>query len=333
MKKRLEWFIVPCVATMFAGNPVNLHAQDTPKAKQRVNVVINHSHDDEAKNLRDKVSKELDNSGVSEEIKARILKDVEEALTKVQKKLTVRSTKSADEAQSAVDKGGKFRATEAGGVEDALAARDRAQRMLDNVVQMNSGNGFSTHFFVDPKNDSYRIGVQCIQSEVEDGVDESEAKEGLEVKAVFDDSPAKKAGIEEGDVLLTVDATKINKISDLTNALQEAGKKEKEVTIEAKRDEKVMTLTVKPTKMKSSDIGLENIRLSLPTEGFVVNDEVMKTVQEQMKKFGAPNAVSSYQVWSMKSDSEELKKDLAELKSEMAELKKMIKELAIKKSE
>ena len=318
MKKRLEWFVVPCVATMFAGNAVNLHAQDTPKAKQRVNVVINHAHDDEAKNLREKVSKELANSGVSDEIKARILKDVEEALSKVQKKLTVKSTKSADEAESAADAGKLI---------------PKLNPMLNKVEMMNSANGFTTHFFVDPKNDSYRIGVQCIQSEVEDGDDESDAKEGLEVKAVFDDSPAKKAGIAEGDVLLTVDATKINKITDLTNALQEAGKKEKEVTIEAKRDEKVISLTVKPTKMKSSDIGLENIRLSLPTEGFVVDDEVMKSVQEQMKKIGSRDAVSSSQVWSIKSDSEELKKDLAELKSEMAELKKMIKDLATKKPE
>ena len=311
MKKRLEWFVVPCVATMFAGNAVNLHAQDTPKAKQKVNVVINQSHDDEAKNVRDKIAKELADSGVPEEIKTRILKNVEEALSKAQKKLTVKSTKSADEAESVADAG-------------------KLIPMLNKVEGMYPANGYTTHFFVDPKNDSYRIGVQCIQSESDE---EDDVNEGLEVKAVFDDSPARKAGIEEGDVLLTVDATKINKISDLTNALQEAGKKEKEVKIEAKRDEKVISLTVKPTKMKSSDIGLENIRLSLPTEGFVVNDEVMKTVQEQMKKFGSPDATSSSQVWSFKSDSEELKKDLAELKSEMAELKKMIKELAGKKSE
>jgi PDZ domain len=314
MKKRLEWFIVPCVATMFAGNAVNLQAQDTPKAKQRVNVVVNHSHEDEIKNLRDKVSKELVNSGVSDEIKERILKDVEDALSKAQKKAIVKSAKSADK-------------------EDSAADASKLIPWLERVERMNPANGLTTHFFVDPRNDSYRIGVQCIQSGAEDGDDKSEKKEGLEVKAVVDESPAKKAGIEEGDVLLTVDATKINHISDLTNALQEAGKKEKEVTIEAKRDEKVISLTVKPTKMKSSDIGLENIRLSLPTEGFVVNDEVMKTVEEQMKKFGAANAASSSQVWSIKSDSEELKKDLAELKSEMAELKKMIQDLAGKKSE
>jgi C-terminal processing protease CtpA/Prc len=345
MKKRLEWFIVPCVATMFAGNPVSLHAQETPKAKRNLNVVIHHSQDDdEAKNVRDKVAKELEKSGISEEIKARILKDVHEALSKAQKKLTLKSKKSLEEAESEVvaakeqaiklkeqAKRSKDQAMKQ--AEDAVAAKEMAVQMLERVERLNPGKGFTTHLFVDPKNDSYRIGVQCIQAEVEEGDDEPEVKEGLEVQAVFDDSPAKKAGLEEGDVLLTIDSTKINKISDLTNALQEAGKKEKEVTIEAKRDEKVISVTVKPTKMKSSDIGLENIRLSLPTEGFVVSEEALKNVQERLNNLGTAEKVGSTQVWNFKSDSDALKKDLEELKSDMAELKKMIKELAGKKSE
>ena len=315
MKKRLEWFIVPCVATMFAGNPVNLQAQDSPKAKRNLNVVVNRSSDDEAASIREKVAKQLANSGISDEIKARILKDVEEAVSKSQKKLSWKTKKSAEEAEA-----------------DAVATKERAMRMLEKVEKANPANGFSTHLFVDPKNDTYRIGIQCIQSEIEEGDDDSDVHEGLEVRAVFDDSPAAKAGLEEGDVLLTVDATKINKISDLTNALQEAGKKEKDVTIKAKREDKVINLTVKPTKMKSSDIGLENIRLALPTEGFVVNEDVMKTLQEQMKKVGAEK-LNSTQVWSFKADSDALKKDIDELKSEIMELKKMIKELAGKKSE
>lgn len=347
MKKRLEWFIVPCVATMFAGNPVSLHAQEQAKAKRNLNVVIAQSHDDEAKGLRDKVAKELENSGISEDIKSRILKDIEEALGKGQKKLSLKSKKSTDkvteeeELDAAEAKLRRLRLAEAN---EAGEAKEMALRMLERVERLNPGKGFTTHLFVDPKNDTYRIGVQCIQSEVDekgddkdddndnDGGEKSEAKEGLEVKAVFEDSPAMKAGLEEGDILLKVDGTKINKISDLTNALQEAGKEEKEVTIEAKRDEKVISVTVKPTKMKSSDIGLENIRLALPTEGFVFNEEAMKNVQEQAQKI-ASGAAGSAHVLSLKSDSEALKKDLAELKSEMAELKKMIKELTGKKPE
>jgi len=318
MKKRLEWFIVPCVATMFAGNPVSLHAQETAKAKRNLNVVIKQSHEDEAKNVLDKVEKELSNSGISEEVKARILKDVEEALVKTRKITTLKRMNLAE------------------GDAGAVAAKERAMQLLEKVEKANPAGGFKTHFFVDPKNDTYRIGVQCIQSEIVDGEDATEVKEGLEVKAVFEDSPASRAGLKEGDFLLTVDATKINKISDLSNALQEAGKKEQEVTIEAKRDEKVIIVSIKPTKMKSSDIGLEDIRLALPTEGFVLNEDAIKIVKERMEKFdmgdkSGPGTAS--QVLTFKTESDSLKKDLAELKSEMAEVKKMLKELVGKKSE
>ena len=103
--------------------------------------------------------------------------------------------------------------------------------------------------------------------------------------------------------------------------------------VERKRNEKVVNVTVKPTKMKSSDIELENIQLSLPTGGFVFdNPESVKTFQEQMKKWSPGNRPNGgAQVWSFQGDSGKLKKDIEELKSELAELKTMIKELVGKK--
>lgn len=189
-------------------------------------------------------------------------------------------------------------------------------------------NAFTTHFFRDPKSDGYRIGIQCIQTD--DSDDKSEAKPGLEVKAVMDESPAKKSGIEQGDILISVNGSKINAIADLTNALQEAGKNEKEDTIELKRDEKVVSVTVKPTKMKASDVELENIQLTLPTRGFVVGGEVMRALQDRLEFWGSGDYNFS-PVLSLQSNSVDLKKDIDELKSELADLKKMIKELVDKK--
>lgn len=176
--------------------------------------------------------------------------------------------------------------------------------------------------------DGFRIGIQCIQ--VDDGDDKAEAEPGLEVKTVFDDSPAKKAGIEKGDILVSVNGIKISKIVDLTNALQEAGKNEKEVAIEVKRDKKNVSVTVKPTKMKASDIELENIQLSLPTGGFAFSADNVKLFHDllQMEGPGHPNGTH---VLKLQSNSVELKKDIDELKSELADLKKMIKELVDKK--
>ena len=131
--------------------------------------------------------------------------------------------------------------------------------------------------------------------------------------------------------MVSVNGSKINKIADLTDAVQEAGKNEKDVTIEVKRDEKVVNVTVKPTKMKSSDIELENIQL-FPAGGYVFDGHVMKSLQEQMKNLNPKNLPSGVaQDWNLQSNSVDLKKDMDELKSEIAELKKLIKELVDKK--
>ena len=314
MKRRLMWLFAPLVGATLATSAMN--AQDAPKEQARMRVVLSEPNDEiDAKRIIDKVTKELAKSGISEETKSRILKNVEEAMGEAK-----------DAAKMALGSASKDKAS----VEVELKA-------IQNRIGSPSFSGaFTTQLFRDPKNEGYRIGVQCSQSEHENEEGKIESEPGLEVKAVFEDSPAKKAGIEEGDVLISVNSSKIMKIVDLTSALQEAGKNEKSVAIELKRDDKVLSINVTPIKMKSSDIELENIRLSLPTGGYVVDEQVMKSLQEQMKKLGSsgvgsvsPNAGA--QVWSFKGESAELRKDMVELKSEMAELKKMIKEMAGKK--
>ncbi len=326
MRMRLEWFIAPCVASIIGGTGLSVNAQDAPKGKRTLNVVVNHADDEvDAKGIREKVAKELEKSGISEDTKARILKEVEEALEKAKA--------GATKAKKVVERIGKQAPAEARkAAESALAEVAKHQE-----TQMR--NSYTTQLFASPKGDGYRIGIQCNAMVSEEGGEQSDVEVGLEVQAVVDDSPAKKAGINEGDVLMTVNGTKIAKIMDLTSQLQEAGKQDKEVTIELKRDEKIVTDTVKPSKMKSSDIELENIRLSLPTGGFVVNAEAMKGYQEQMKGFKvqmenfAPPVVANGtgQVFSFQSDSADLKKEITELKTEMTEVKKLLKELIDKK--
>ena len=298
MKRSLEWFIVPCVATIFGSGAMTVNAQDPPKLRR---VVIGQVQNDaDAKGLQERIANELEKSGIAAEDVARILKDVEDSLKKV-KGVAIKAKKSFES-------------------ESKWKASSPTTTKL-----------FTTHFFRDPKSDGYRIGIQCSQVDAEEGEDEKEAKPGLEVKAVFDDSPAKKAGIEEGDILVSVNGSKINKIADLTDAVQDAGKNEKEVTIELKRDEKVVSVTVKPTKMNSSDIELENIDL-FSTGGYVFDGDVMKSFQDQMKHWNPKNLQGGVaQVLNLHSNSVDLKKDMTELKSEIAELKKLIKELVDKK--
>ena len=298
MKRTLEWFIVPCVATIFGSGALTANAHDPSKLRRVVVGQVQNEVD--AKGLSERIAKELEKSGIAAEDVVRILKDVEDSLKKARG--------IASKAKKSVEVELKWK-----------PSSPVAQKL------------FTTHFFRDPKSDGFRIGIQCSQVGTEEGDDEKESKPGLEVKAVFDDSPAKKAGIEAGDILVSVNGAKIQKIVDLTDAVQEAGKNEKEVTIEVKRDEKVVSVTVKPTKMKSSDIELENIDL-FPTEGYVFDGDTLKSFQEQIKKLNPknlPNGVSG--VWNFQSHSVDLKKDMDELKSEIAELKKLIKELVDKK--
>ena len=313
MKFRLEWFIVPCVATMFGGSAMTLNAQETPKLRR---VVVNQVLGDvDAKSIRDKIAKELEKAGISEETRASILKNVEEALDKA--KDAGKKAKKAIEVE--------LNAT-VGDPKEVKQTRIEIRNQAGSPV---TENVFTTHFFRDPKNDGFRIGIQCVQTD--DGDEKAEGKPGLEVKAVMEDSPAKKAGIEQGDILVSVNGSKISKIADLTNALQEAGKNEKEVAIEYKRGEKPFSVTVRPTKLKASDIELENIQLTLPPGGFVVGGEAMKHFHEQMKKHSPAEMPNNSHIFSLQSNSVDLKKDIDELKSELADLKKMIKELVDKK--
>ena len=309
MKFRLEWFIVPCVATMFGGTALTSNAQETPKLRR---VVVNQVHGDvDAKSIRDKVAKELENSGISEETKASILKNVEDALSK------------AKEAGKKAKKAIEVEVTATADAKDAKEVKQTRIEIRNQAGSPVTENVFTTHFFRDPKNDGFRIGIQCVQTD--DGDEKAEGKPGLEVKAVMEDSPAKKAGIEQGDILVSVNGSKISKIADLTNALQEAGKNEKEVTIELKRDEKVVSVTVKPTKMKSSDIELEDIHLALRSGGFVFDGDT-RSLFRDLEMAGSGNPYGA-QVLNLHSNSFDFKKDIDELKSELADLKKMIKEL------
>jgi hypothetical protein len=95
------------------------------------------------------------------------------------------------------------------------------------------------------------------------------------------------------------------------------------------RDEKTVKVEVKPTKMKSADVEMDDIRLTLPEGGFVVDTDLLKSVQgfkvipQEMIKQGFS--------FEAKSSSNELKKEIDELKGEISELKKLVKELIDKK--
>jgi serine protease Do len=70
------------------------------------------------------------------------------------------------------------------------------------------------------------------------------------LKAVLQDSPAEKAGIKEGDLLLEIENQKITKTLDLRTLIQKAGVG-KEISVKLFRDKKEITLKVKLEEYKA----------------------------------------------------------------------------------
>jgi S1-C subfamily serine protease len=68
-------------------------------------------------------------------------------------------------------------------------------------------------------------------------------KEGVLVKSVNRNSPAEKAGIKAGDVIVKVDETSVASSRDIGSALR-AAKSKKSVTVIVMRNRKEMPLTV-----------------------------------------------------------------------------------------
>ena len=160
---------------------------------------------------------------------------------------------------------------------------------------------------------AYRIGIAINRSVTEDG--ETEDVEGLVVEDVMEDSPALKAGIKKGDVVVTVNGKELKSFETLQEAVQEAGKSEKTVTLQVEREGKDIKVEVKPTKTESSDLGSVNVKLA-PQSGFIF-------APGQPMPQGMNWAIGGAAV----GDHESLKKEVQDLKSEVSELKSMIKKL------
>ncbi len=86
------------------------------------------------------------------------------------------------------------------------------------------------------------------------GLSVSEVKKGLRVATVFDDTPAKRAGIEEGDVITAVDGKSIaGESADVATA-----------KIKGPPGTEVHLRVLRPSTGKSRDLKLERARVQIP---------------------------------------------------------------------
>ncbi len=336
MKTRLNWFKASAsLALALGANSVMAQSRDdAPKTTKKTEVIVvrGSKHAEDIAEILAKVSKELDKANVSDEIKAKILKQADAAI-KDATKGAIRTRAIVGAAKSEDGKAPQeVQVTVIHGDDDNAQA---APKVVPGVRLPGAQYSFKLMNPLGKNGDNYRIGIAFRQANDEtEGVDSKDAKSqlGLRIETVLEDSPAEKAGIKQGDLILTANAKEIKGVADLMELVQEAGKNEKAVTLELKRDDKTIKIDLKPIKMKSADVEMENIELSLPAGGFVLNEEAMKKFHEQAEKWKPENMAKGF-AFAMPTpgDSSEWKKEIDEIKSEISEIKKMLQGLIDKK--
>jgi hypothetical protein len=346
MKTRLNWFKTSVALALALGTSGAMaqSEEDRPTTTQKTEViVVKGSKDTEGiAEILEKVSQELDKANVSEEIKAKILKQLESVTSKADGKLkgAIRT-----KAITGAAKSGEGKAQQEVQVTVISSDDENAQGGLKIVQGVPlpktvipgsklaqgvplAGEQFRTILIRPTGKDgeNYRIGIACQQADDDSAGSEGnnvKPKLGLRIETILEDSPAEKAGIKKGDILLTANAKEIKIVADLMEVIQEAGKNEKAVTLELLRDEKPLKIEVMPIKMTSSDVEMDNIQLALPSGGFV-----MPTPGD----WAAPPYAPGFRfAMPAPGDSIQLKKEIDEIKSEISEIKKLLQALIDKK--
>ncbi len=307
-RKRGFWQVLFAVALPLLGAVEGFGQEEAQQTKRTVTVVVS-DDDGTSSEVLDRIRKQLKSSGMSEDAQNKILAQVEEALA--------RSASAASEAAKA----GKAAAQAAGQAARQLGRDLPAVQLNMNDLRNQIEAKIKGRFQLGGQGTgpSYRIGISLAQKQDEDDDDADDEDEedddaedeeqGMVVEQVMDDSPASKAGIEPGDVIVSVNGDALTEFTELQNAVREAGESDKPLVLLLLRDGKEKKLKVKPEKTEESDVGFMEMEL-MPQQGIVVN--------------GLP--LSSVNPWNA-SEGESLKKEIAELKEEIMELKKMVRKL------
>jgi membrane-associated protease RseP (regulator of RpoE activity) len=182
----------------------------------------------------------------------------------------------------------------------------------------------------------FMIGLACkptsddVRSELKLG------KGSLTVVSVLDDTPAQKAGIQEGDVLTKVGKKPLVQLQDLIDAVAEAGKAGKTLNLQLIRDGKKVNVDVKPVERKQFSVpAMPNFEKIL--KGHPEMKELQKRLEELSKGDGfsikmgeigpgmiapLPQVVDNAEVQRLKKQVENLTRQVKELKRTVDELKK-----------
>jgi hypothetical protein len=221
-------------------------------------------------------------------------------------------------------------------LEQVRKALERVEKMHGLHPKMLDPQAIRVQASQVPEDYKYMIGIAC--SPLNDAL-RSELKladgQGLVVVNVFDDTPAKKAGVEEGDVLVKVAGKNVTEIQDLVKAVQAAGKDEKKLTIQLLRDGKKQTVQVAPAAREALrvtveaeiDEAFESLRENMPEsirlgviQGQIGPDGIGELGPGVIAPFGQGKA-NEEAVKALKKQVETLSRQVKQLQAELKKLK------------
>lgn len=133
--------------------------------------------------------------------------------------------------------------------------------------------------------------------------------QGLVVMSVLDDSSAAAAGLEEHDVLTEIDGVKITGQQMLVDAIQEAGKNDREVELSYIRIGEPEKLSLKPMKrenFEASEAAPENAKR------FELGPEQIQRLPEEFRNFFRDQLKGDRDVQSQLDEMREQMKELKE---------------------
>jgi len=137
------------------------------------------------------------------------------------------------------------------------------------IVVPPGANGGGENFFYFGNTRQIGVGLTSLNKQLGDYFGIADGK-GLLINNVVENSPAAKAGLKAGDVIIEADGKAVGNMSDLSRAIND--KKEGDVTLTIIRNKSRQTVRVTPEKSNNTEIfrtfGNENGTVTLPRRQF-----------------------------------------------------------------
>ena len=181
------------------------------------------------------------------------------------------------------------------GINSAIISRSGANNGIGFAIPVNMVKRVATQLIEHGKVEYGYLGVS-ISDLTPDLRKVYKHKEGAVVLNVDDDTPAKKAGLKRGDLILKVNDQKIEDASDLKNAIGSIAPGET-VTLTYERNGKTKTVRVKLAEFPDNRMNVEG------DKGVVDGLTLQNLTPEVRKRLGIPDDIDGVMVTAVKSGS------------------------------